>query len=110
MHWLLGRELTVLVGRDCCTTDVGTGLVHTAPGHGVEDYQASPRKEQPHGSVAESASLYGCVLQCELPFVVGGVCITTYAGTGLAQTAPGNGAEDYQASSVEQTARYSACT
>lgn len=29
----------MVVGGDYITTDSGTGLVHTAPGHGQEDYQ-----------------------------------------------------------------------
>ncbi len=39
-HPLLEREAPVVVGGDYITTDSGTGLVHTAPGHGQEDYQA----------------------------------------------------------------------
>lgn len=39
-HPLLPREGPVVVGGDYITTDSGTGLVHTAPGHGQEDYQA----------------------------------------------------------------------
>jgi isoleucyl-tRNA synthetase len=38
-HPLAGRESPVLVGGDYITTESGTGLVHTAPGHGQEDYQ-----------------------------------------------------------------------
>eukprot|EP00962_Isochrysis_galbana_P009378 scaffold2619_cov123-Isochrysis_galbana.AAC.14 len=38
-HPLAGRESEVVVGGDYITTDSGTGLVHTAPGHGQEDYQ-----------------------------------------------------------------------
>ena len=38
-HPLLPRESSVVVGGDYITTDSGTGLVHTAPGHGQEDYQ-----------------------------------------------------------------------
>ncbi|KAK2984433.1 hypothetical protein RJ640_014839 [Escallonia rubra] len=32
------RECPVVVGGDYITTESGTGLVHTAPGHGQEDY------------------------------------------------------------------------
>ena len=39
---VLDRESPVVIGGDYITTDAGTGLVHTAPGHGVEDYQVSP--------------------------------------------------------------------
>jgi len=34
-----GRTVPVILG-DFVTTDTGTGCVHTAPGHGQEDYQA----------------------------------------------------------------------
>jgi isoleucyl-tRNA synthetase len=34
-----GRLAPVLAGGDYITTESGTGLVHTAPGHGQEDYQ-----------------------------------------------------------------------
>lgn len=35
----LDRVSPVVLGGDYITTDSGTGLVHTAPGHGMEDYQ-----------------------------------------------------------------------
>ena len=38
-HPLFERTSPVLVGGDYITTESGTGLVHTAPGHGQEDYQ-----------------------------------------------------------------------
>ena len=41
-HPLFAREGPVVVGGDYITTETGTGLVHTAPGHGVEDYQVRP--------------------------------------------------------------------
>jgi len=37
-HPLFDRESKVVVGGDYITTESGTGLVHTAPGHGQEDY------------------------------------------------------------------------
>ncbi|QLE58108.1 isoleucine--tRNA ligase [Nostoc sp. TCL26-01] len=37
-HPLFDRESPVVVGGDYITTESGTGLVHTAPGHGQEDY------------------------------------------------------------------------
>ena len=37
-HPLLDRTSPVVVGGDYVTTESGTGLVHTAPGHGVEDF------------------------------------------------------------------------
>ena len=35
----LDRVSPVVIGGDYITTESGTGLVHTAPGHGMEDYQ-----------------------------------------------------------------------
>ncbi|MEO1560992.1 MAG: isoleucine--tRNA ligase, partial [Cyanobacteria bacterium J06632_19] len=37
-HPLFDRESPVIIGGDYITTESGTGLVHTAPGHGQEDY------------------------------------------------------------------------
>lgn len=37
-HPLFDRQSEIVIGGDYITTDSGTGLVHTAPGHGVEDY------------------------------------------------------------------------
>jgi isoleucyl-tRNA synthetase len=37
-HPLYDRKSEIVVGGDYITTESGTGLVHTAPGHGVEDY------------------------------------------------------------------------
>jgi isoleucyl-tRNA synthetase len=37
-HPLYDRESEVVIGGDYVTTESGTGLVHTAPGHGLEDY------------------------------------------------------------------------
>uniref|UniRef100_A0A5B7C6J9 isoleucine--tRNA ligase n=1 Tax=Davidia involucrata TaxID=16924 RepID=A0A5B7C6J9_DAVIN len=38
IHPLDNRECPVVTGGDYITTESGTGLVHTAPGHGQEDY------------------------------------------------------------------------
>ena len=38
IHPIDKRECPVVVGGDYITTESGTGLVHTAPGHGQEDY------------------------------------------------------------------------
>lgn len=37
-HPLYDRESEIVIGGDYITTESGTGLVHTAPGHGQEDY------------------------------------------------------------------------
>jgi isoleucyl-tRNA synthetase len=42
-HPLYDRVSEIVVGGDYITTDSGTGLVHTAPGHGLEDYQVGQR-------------------------------------------------------------------
>ena len=38
-HPLFDRVSPLVIGGDYITTESGTGLVHTAPGHGQEDYQ-----------------------------------------------------------------------
>lgn len=38
IHPVDGKECPVVIGGDYITTESGTGLVHTAPGHGQEDY------------------------------------------------------------------------
>ena len=38
IHPIDKRECPVVIGGDYITTESGTGLVHTAPGHGQEDY------------------------------------------------------------------------
>ncbi|HEY9847651.1 MAG TPA: class I tRNA ligase family protein, partial [Candidatus Caenarcaniphilales bacterium] len=42
-HPLFKRESPVVIGGDYVTTESGTGLVHTAPGHGQEDYLVGQR-------------------------------------------------------------------
>ena len=42
-HPLYDRESEILIGGDYVTTESGTGLVHTAPGHGQEDYLVGQR-------------------------------------------------------------------
>ena len=42
-HPLYDRQSPIVIGGDYVTTDSGTGLVHTAPGHGLEDYQVGQR-------------------------------------------------------------------
>ncbi|MBA0731651.1 hypothetical protein Golax_023319 [Gossypium laxum] len=38
VHPINNMECSVVIGGDYITTESGTGLVHTAPGHGQEDY------------------------------------------------------------------------
>jgi isoleucyl-tRNA synthetase len=42
-HPLYDRISEIVIGGDYVTTDSGTGLVHTAPGHGQEDYLVGQR-------------------------------------------------------------------
>ena len=37
-HPLLDRTSSIVIGGEYITTESGTGLVHTAPGHGVDDF------------------------------------------------------------------------
>lgn len=54
-HPLEGRECPVVVGGDYITTESGTGLVHTAPGHGQEDYQTGLKYNLPLISPVDDA-------------------------------------------------------
>jgi isoleucyl-tRNA synthetase len=42
-HPLYDRQSDILIGGDYVTTESGTGLVHTAPGHGEEDFRVGQR-------------------------------------------------------------------
>ncbi|MBF2046694.1 MAG: isoleucine--tRNA ligase [Elainella sp. C42_A2020_010] len=42
-HPLMDRTSEILIGGDYVTTESGTGLVHTAPGHGLEDFGVGQR-------------------------------------------------------------------
>lgn len=42
-HPLFERQSSIVIGGDYITTESGTGLVHTAPGHGQEDYIVGQR-------------------------------------------------------------------
>lgn len=46
-HPLCDRVSEVVIGGDYITTESGTGLVHTAPGHGQEDYLVGKRYNLP---------------------------------------------------------------
>lgn len=46
-HPLYDRESSIVIGGDYITTESGTGLVHTAPGHGQEDYIVGQRYNLP---------------------------------------------------------------
>ena len=46
-HPLLDRHSPVVIGGDYVTTESGTGLVHTAPGHGVDDFNTGRKHDLP---------------------------------------------------------------
>lgn len=46
-HPLFDRLSPVVIGGDYITTESGTGLVHTAPGHGQEDYMTGQKYNLP---------------------------------------------------------------
>ena len=50
-HPFLDRESLVILG-DHVTLDSGTGCVHTAPGHGVDDYQCLPQHYPEHARLS----------------------------------------------------------
>ena len=64
-HPLFDRESPIVIGGDYVTTESGTGLVHTAPGHGQEDYMVGQRYGLPilapvddNGNFTEEASQF----------------------------------------------------
>ncbi|MDP6193944.1 MAG: isoleucine--tRNA ligase [Prochlorococcaceae cyanobacterium ETNP18_MAG_1] len=44
-HPLMDRESPIVIGGDYITTESGTGLVHTAPGHGVDDFNTGRKHD-----------------------------------------------------------------
>ena len=54
---LARTSLAVLAG-DYITTDTGTGIVHTAPGHGTDDYNTGRKYDLPVLSVVDSRGKY----------------------------------------------------
>eukprot|EP00605_Chrysophyceae_sp_TOSAG23-4_P002147 GSChrysophyteH1.ASY1.ANO1.2375.1 assembled CDS len=46
-HPLFDRVSEIITGGDYITTESGTGLVHTAPGHGMEDYLTGLKHDLP---------------------------------------------------------------
>jgi isoleucyl-tRNA synthetase len=56
-HPLYGHECPVVLAEYVTTTD-GTGLVHTAPGHGAEDYQTGLKYKLPVLSPVDEGGLF----------------------------------------------------
>ena len=61
-HPLFERTSPVVIGGDYITTESGTGLVHTAPGHGTEDYQV-------RGTHAFRRQMLSAILSKEQPIL-----------------------------------------
>lgn len=57
-HPLFERESKIVIGGDYITTESGTGLVHTAPGHGQEDYITGQKYGLPILSPVDSAGRF----------------------------------------------------
>lgn len=57
-HPLFDRTSPVVIGGDYITTESGTGLVHTAPGHGQEDYQVGLKYGLPLLSPVDDAGVF----------------------------------------------------
>ncbi|RHW39720.1 isoleucine--tRNA ligase [Lysinibacillus yapensis] len=56
-HPIYKRDSLVMLG-DHVTTEAGTGCVHTAPGHGEDDYQVSKRYDLPILSPVDNRGCY----------------------------------------------------
>jgi len=56
-HPFLERQVPIILG-DHVTTDAGTGAVHTAPGHGQEDYVAGSRYGLPVDNPVDDAGRF----------------------------------------------------
>ena len=65
IHPIFNKDCPIVVGGDYITTESGTGLVHTAPGHGQEDYVTGLKYGLPilspvddHGKFTEEAGKF----------------------------------------------------
>jgi len=64
-HPIKNKICNLIIGGDYINTDSGTGIVHTAPGHGMDDFNAGIRYELPitcvvdeKGILNEEASIF----------------------------------------------------
>lgn len=64
-HPLNGRVSEVVLGGDYITTESGTGLVHTAPGHGQEDYETGRKYGLPLLSPVDDAGRFTAEVEDE---------------------------------------------
>ncbi|GFP83460.1 isoleucine--tRNA ligase [Phtheirospermum japonicum] len=58
VHPIENRECPVVIGGDYITTESGTGLVHTAPGHGHEDYITGLKYDLPVLSPVDDGGIF----------------------------------------------------
>jgi isoleucyl-tRNA synthetase len=56
-HPLFNRQSPIVIGGDYVTTESGTGLVHTAPGHGEDDFWVGQRYGLPVLSPVDEAGV-----------------------------------------------------
>ena len=57
-HPFYERKSPIIIGGEYITTDAGTGLVHTAPGHGQDDYISGMNYGLPLYSPVDNAGLF----------------------------------------------------
>ncbi len=57
-HPLFERESPIVIGGDYVTTESGTGLVHTAPGHGADDFEVGQRYGLPVLCPVDEAGIF----------------------------------------------------
>ena len=69
-HPFLDREVPVILGQHV-TLEAGTGCVHTAPAHGVDDYEAARRYHLP----VDSPLLGNGRFKEDLPLGLGGITV-----------------------------------
>ncbi|MCO5558729.1 hypothetical protein L7F22_012315 [Adiantum nelumboides] len=58
IHPLFQRESPIVIGGKYITTESGTGLVHTAPGHGQEDFETGQRYGLPMLSPVDDEGIF----------------------------------------------------
>ena len=46
-HPTKNKVCNIVIGGDYITTESGTGIVHTAPGHGMDDFNVGQKYQLP---------------------------------------------------------------
>ena len=52
-HPTKNKNCRVVIGGDYITTESGTGIVHTAPGHGIDDFNVGKKYDLPTTCVVD---------------------------------------------------------